>query len=131
MFFAINICSMEDEKIKTAIMQPYFFPYIGYWQLISSVDNFIIYDDVNYIKKGWINRNNILIDGRPHQITLPLKKASQNKKINEIELLNDKIKKDKILPTIEKSYSKAPHFAEILPLLKSIFFFQATIWRDF
>ncbi len=51
--------------MKLAIMQPYFFPYIGYWQLIHAVDRFVIYDDVNYIKGGWINRNRILINGEP------------------------------------------------------------------
>ena len=72
--------------MKIAIMQPYFFPYLGYWQLISAVDRFIVFDDVNYIKKGWINRNRILLNGKDHLFTLPLKGASQNKLINEIEV---------------------------------------------
>ena len=55
-------------------MQPYFFPYIGYFKLINAVDKFIIYDDVNYIKRGWINRNNILINGKSNLINLPIKK---------------------------------------------------------
>ena len=55
-----------------AIMQPYFFPYIGYWQLIHAVDRFVIYDDVNYINKGWINRNRLLINGVPTYMTVPL-----------------------------------------------------------
>ena len=55
-----------------AIMQPYFFPYIGYWQLIHAVDRFVIYDDVNYIKGGWINRNRILINGEPAHYNDPI-----------------------------------------------------------
>ncbi|MDB0011798.1 WbqC family protein, partial [Crocinitomicaceae bacterium] len=65
--------------MKVAIMQPYLFPYIGYFQLINSVDKFVIYDDVNYIKKGWINRNNILINGRSFLFSIPLVNVSQNK----------------------------------------------------
>ena len=69
-----------------AIMQPYIFPYIGYWQLINAVDVFVIFDDVSYIKKGYINRNSILLNGQGQRITLELIGASQNKLINEIEI---------------------------------------------
>ena len=81
-----------------AIMQPYLFPYIGYWQLINAVDTFVIYDDVNYINKGYINRNSILVDGKAQQFTLELINASQNKLINEIEVGNNS---KKLLKTIE------------------------------
>lgn len=106
--------------MKLAIMQPYFFPYIGYFQLVHSVDKFIIYDDVNFIKKGWINRNNILLNGEKHTFTLPLKKVSQNKKINEIELSDDTKSKNKILQTIEHGYKKAPNYLLVLPLIEEI-----------
>ena len=69
---------------KLAIMQPYFLPYIGYWQLINTVDEFIIYDDVNYISRGYVNRNYINTKTGKQRITLKLKKASINKHINEI-----------------------------------------------
>ena len=72
--------------MKIAIMQPYFLPYIGYFQLINAVDKFVIYDDVNFIKKGWINRNNILVNGQPHLFSIALKDVSQNKLINEINI---------------------------------------------
>mgnify|MGYP000137711117 CR=1 FL=1 len=62
--------------MRLAIMQPYLFPYIGYFQLIQSVDAFVIYDDVNYIKSGWINRNHILANGDQQVITLPLNSSS-------------------------------------------------------
>jgi hypothetical protein len=62
--------------MKLAIMQPYFMPYIGYFQLINSVDKFVIYDNIQYTKKGWINRNRILVNGNDQLITLPIKKDS-------------------------------------------------------
>lgn len=96
--------------MKLAIMQPYFFPYIGYFQLINAVDKFVIYDDVNFINRGWINRNNFLINGKPSLITIPLINASQNKLINEISILNDQKLKEKILKTIEMNYKKSPFF---------------------
>ncbi len=98
-------------------MQPYFFPYLGYWQLIQAVDTFVIYDDVNFIKRGYINRNYILIGKRPGRITLELNGASQNRLINEITVGGNG---QKILKTIELNYKKAPHFPEIFPLLQTI-----------
>jgi len=100
--------------VKIAIMQPYCFPYIGYFQLIGSVDKFIFYDDVNFIKKGWINRNRILTNGEPAYFTIPVKGASQNKLINQIEFLDaaSKLKK-----TIEQVYKKAPHFSAVADLV--------------
>ncbi len=92
---------------SVAIMQPYFFPYIGYFQLINAVDTFVIYDDVNYINKGYINRNSILLNGSPHKLTLALCGASQNKLINEIFIGNNT---QKLLKTIQMAYSKAPQF---------------------
>ena len=74
--------------MRIAIMQPYFMPYIGYFQLINAVDKFIIYDDVNFIKKGWINRNNILANKSKMMFTIPLKKASQNELIKNINIMD-------------------------------------------
>lgn len=98
-------------------MQPYFFPYIGYWQLINAVDTFVMYDDVNFIKKGYINRNSILIDNDAHIITLSLMGASQNKLINKIDVGNNK---EKILKTIEFAYRKSPQFKNVYPLIVKI-----------
>lgn len=102
------------------IMQPYLFPYIGYFQLIKAVDKFVIYDDVNYINRGWINRNRILVGGEAFQFTVPLKDASQNKMIHEIEIIKDDSWKKKLLKTIQQSYQKAPHFQEVYTLLQAI-----------
>ncbi|WP_031526903.1 WbqC family protein [Dyadobacter crusticola] len=103
-----------------AIMQPYIFPYIGYFQLINAVDKFIIYDDVNFINKGWINRNNILVSGKAHLFTIPLKDASQNKLINEVELLKTEPWQKKLLKTIQQSYQKAPHYRKVFDLIEEI-----------
>lgn len=100
------------------VMQPYFFPYIGYYQLINAVDTFVIYDDVNYIKGGWINRNRILIHGSPHYITLELIASSSFKKINEIRTGANR---EKILRTIHTCYRQAPNFNEAYALLERIF----------
>lgn len=98
-------------------MQPYFFPYIGYWQLIKAADLFVIYDDVNYINRGYINRNTILTNRKKQLFTLELIGASQNRLINEIEIGNNQ---HKLLKTITMSYKKAPCFSEIFPIIESI-----------
>jgi len=98
-------------------MQPYLFPYIGYWQLINSVDTFVIFDDVNYIKKGYINRNSILMNNQAHLITFELIGASQNKLINEIEIGNNR---KKILKSIERTYAKAPYFENTFNIISEI-----------
>lgn len=72
--------------MKVGIMQPYFMPYIGYWQLINVVDKFVLLDDVNYIMRGYINRNSILLNGKPYRFTLPVENASQNKLIMDTKL---------------------------------------------
>jgi hypothetical protein len=105
-----------DKKI--AIMQPYMFPYIGYFQLINSVDQFIIYDNIQYTKKGWINRNRILVNGKDQLITLPIKKDSDYLNVVERELSESWEKdKNKILNIIKSSYSKAPYFQETFELI--------------
>jgi hypothetical protein len=98
-------------------MQPYFFPYIGYWQLINVADTFVIFDDVNFIKKGYINRNSILVGGKSQKITLELIGASQNKLIKEIEVGSNS---QKVLKTIEMSYKKAPYFSNVFPMIEDI-----------
>ncbi|HEY1053893.1 MAG TPA: WbqC family protein [Emticicia sp.] len=103
------------------IMQPYIFPYVGYFQLINAVDKFIIYDDVAYINKGWINRNNILISGKVSMFTLPLISASQNRLIRDIEVDNLEAWSKKFFKTIEQSYKKAPFYQETLAILTEVF----------
>jgi hypothetical protein len=107
--------------MKLGIMQPYFFPYIGYFQLINAVDKYVIYDDVNYISSGWINRNNLLLNGQKHLFTLTLLGASSNKLINEISVNS---KQYKAIKTIETVYKKAPYFEDVFPLVKQIFEYE-------
>ncbi len=92
------------------MMQPYFYPYLGYWQLMNAVDEYIIYDDVNFIKGGWIHRNRIRINGEAQYFNLSIHKASQNKKINELELNMDEAAKNKLLDKVHGAYAKAPYF---------------------
>ena len=103
-----------------AIMQPYFFPYLGYWQLIKAVDKFVLYDDVNYIKSGWVNRNRILINSKPKYITVPLQQLSSSKMISEMELEPLSNWREKLLKTIFLVYGRAPHFSTVFPVIESL-----------
>lgn len=106
--------------MKLAIMQPYFVPYIGYFQLMAAVDRFVLFDDVSFINRGWINRNRVLVGGREHLMTIPLRGASQNQLINQIALSDDACWRGKLLKTIQQSYRKAPFYAETVPLVEDI-----------
>ena len=114
--------------IKAAVMQPYFFPYLGYWHLLDAVDTFVMFDDVNYIKKGYINRNSILVNDAPKLITLSLVAASQNKKIKELSLASNA---GEILKTIELVYLKSLNFELVFPELLKIFKNPAPLLIDF
>ena len=109
-----------DSRIKLGIMQPYFFPYIGFFQLLNAVDKYVVFDDVNFINKGWINRNYILSNGAKIPINLLLSKASQNKHINELTVIHDAHHKKKLLRSIEMNYGKAPYFNDAYPVIKGI-----------
>lgn len=114
---------MSYEK-SLAIMQPYFFPYIGYFQLINAVDEFVFYDDVNFIKQGWINRNKILINDTEIFFTVPLRKASSFSLIKDTEIhpiLFGKWKK-KFLKSIEQAYKKAPYYEAVFPIVEDILY---------
>lgn len=110
--------------MKLAIMQPYFFPYIGYWQLLNAVDRFVIYDDVNFIKGGWINRNRILINGKASYITVPLHHASPNKLICDISMQSSPAWRKKIIKSIKNSYRKSPFFIEVFPVLEELISYE-------
>lgn len=101
-----------------AIMQPYLFPYIGYFQLLNSVDLFVLYDDVQYMKGGWINRNRILDKNRPSYLTFPVKKASTYLNINQryFSVLTES-EKNKVLRRIKATYRDAPCFDGTLGIL--------------
>jgi hypothetical protein len=100
-------------------MQPYFLPYIGYWQLLAAVDQFIVYDNIQYTKKGWINRNRFLQNGKDVLFTVPLKQDSDFLDIVK-RYVADSFDPNKLLNQFEASYRKAPFFGDVFPLVRSI-----------
>lgn len=118
--------------MKLAIMQPYFFPYIGYFQLINSVDKFVIYDNIEYTKKGWINRNKIFSANGGTLITLPLKKDSDFLNVNQRVLADSWItERKKLLNIFRSSYSKSKYFDEVFCLLEECILFENSNLFDF
>ena len=107
--------------MKLAVMQPYFFPYLGYFSLIDSVDKFIIFDDVNFIKRGWINRNQFLGANGVFTYSIPLKKASQNKAINEHQISDIEDLTNHFFKALAHSYKKAPQYRQVMSFLESAF----------
>ena len=105
--------------MKLAIMQPYFFPYIGYFQLIASVDKFIIYDNIKFTKKGWINRNRILVNSKEAIISLPIKNGSDSLDVCERELAIS-FDRTKLTNQLQEAYRLAPYFMPTISLLKEI-----------
>ena len=107
--------------MKLAIMQPYIFPYIGYFQLINAADKFVVYDNIQFTKKGWINRNRILVNGKDEYFTIPLKKDSDFLNVDQRKLSDTfKTERIKLLRRITESYRKAPEFNSVYTLLESV-----------
>jgi hypothetical protein len=109
--------------MKTGIMQPYLFPYIGYFQLINEVELFIFYDDVSFIKQGWINRNKISLNNKANFFTIPLTNGSSNVLIKDVQIspLFPNRQRKKLLKSIEQSYSRSPYFEEVFPVVQRVF----------
>ena len=97
--------------------QPYLFPYIGYWQLMNLSDVYVISDSMQYIKKGYINRNSILVEGKPHLFTLEVMGVHGESLINEVKVGNNR---KKLVKSFFHAYKKAPHFEEVYPLIEEI-----------
>jgi hypothetical protein len=110
---------MQAER-SLAVMQPYFLPYVGYFQLMAKVDTFVLYDDVNFINRGWINRNRININGAAHMVTVPLMQASQNRLICEIDISSDAAWRNRMLKSVQQAYARSSQFARVFPLIESI-----------
>ncbi len=104
-----------------AIMQPYFFPYIGYLQLMDCADTFILYDDVKYIKQGWVNRNRILRGDAPVYLTLPVVRGTHKERICEKRLLNPQESLKDAFAKITRHYRAAPQFDKALEFLEPLF----------
>ena len=105
--------------MKVAIMQPYFFPYIGYYQLIAAVDLFIVYDNIEYTKKGWINRNRFLQNGKDYIFSVPLKKDSDQLDIRK-RVVAKEFNREKLLRQITGAYQRAPYFEQTYQLIEQI-----------
>lgn len=119
--------------MKVAIMQPYLFPYLGYFQLINAVDVFVILDDVQYIKGGWINRNKILFNNEGVLFTISVKKDSYKKLINQRSYKFDNFSKEKedFFKRIEIIYKKSPYFSEIMDKIYEIFNYSSSNVAEF
>ncbi len=105
--------------MRLAIMQPYFFPYIGYFQLIAAVDQFVVYDNIKYTKKGWVNRNRILQNGKDVTFSLPLKGDSDALNVCQRELAAD-FNREKLLNQLRGAYRCAPYFEQTWSLLEEV-----------
>ena len=113
--------TQADRTLTLGVMQPYLFPYMGYFQLIAAVDRFVVYDDVNYIKQGWVNRNRILVNGAPHLFTLPLSGAGSFTTMNTIALDPQRYGawREKFLRTVAQAYVRAPFLRPVQELLRT------------
>ena len=116
--------------MKLVIMQPYLFPYVGYFQLLAAADRFVVYDDVQFIKGGWINRNRLLVNGQPWLFTVPLDQPSPNRLISDIELSTAAAWQPKLLQTIAQNYRRAPCFEVVYGLIQEIFSAEAHTIAD-
>lgn len=105
--------------MRVAIMQPYLFPYIGYWQLIHSVDKFIIYDNIKYTKKGWVNRNRFLQNGKGIVFSVPLKKDSDYLDVRERVISSD-FNKIKLLNQLKGAYKSAPYYEQTMEFIEQV-----------
>lgn len=103
-----------------SIMQPYFFPYIGYFQLMAACDTFVVFDDVQYIRRGWVNRNRILVNGEPHWITMPVENADYYLPINQRNYLLDDRLALRLRRRIAGAYASAPQFDSVMPIIDEI-----------
>jgi hypothetical protein len=117
-------------KMRLAIMQPYFLPYIGYWQLIAAVDVFVVYDNIKYTKKGWINRNRFLVNGKEALFSLPLRKDSDFLDVNQ-RYLADSFDREDLIRRFREAYRKAPEFHAFMPFLENLIRFASNNLFDY
>jgi WbqC-like protein family len=103
--------------MRVAIMQPYLFPYLGYYQLAAAVDRWVFYDDAMFIKQGYINRNSLLVNGAAYRFSVPVRDQSSFRAINEHHAIPPF---DRVLKTIAQAYAKAPGFPRAFPVVASV-----------
>lgn len=105
-------------------MQPYYFPYLGYFQLISASDTFVLYDDVQYSKGGWANRNRILSGGKASWLTLPVGAAPLGSSYRQKTYQLGEDQRKSHLQRIHSAYRKAPMFTRVFPEIEAIMAFE-------
>jgi len=112
----------QNGLAKLALMQPYFFPYVGYFQLIHHVDTFVFFDDAPYIRGGWINRNRILVEGEPRFFTVPVRQPSSSIAVNKTMVNEEHLPrwKKKFLRTLRESYSGSPNLKIVTELVERV-----------
>lgn len=111
-------------RMTIGIMQPYFFPYLGYFQLIKAVDEFVVYDNIEYTKKGWFNRNRYLCNGEDKYFTIPIAKDSDFLNINCRKVAAN-FDKNRIKNQIKMAYKKAPYFENTFQLFSDCIDFES------
>ena len=111
---------LHEPGKKLGIMQPYFFPYPGYFQLLHAIDTLVFYDDVNFIKNGWINRNRLLLDGGPAYFTVPLANASSFERIHQVRVSTDTGWRRKLLEKMRHAYARAPQYAAVIRMVEGV-----------
>lgn len=110
--------------MKLGIMQPYFFPYIGYFQLIHAVDQFFLYDNLDYSREGWVARNRILVvHGQPAYLSVPIKERKTNQTIRQVKLVDTDHWRYKFLRSVHANYSQTPYYREVISLVEAVFFY--------
>lgn len=121
---------MTPDKMNIGIMQPYFLPYIGYFQLIAHVDKFVVYDTIKFTKKGWLNRNRMLRNGEPVTFSIPVTKASDYLNVHE-RVVSESFEPGKLINQIKGNYAKAPMCTEVLPLIEEVVGYKSKNLFDF
>lgn len=120
------------DRSRIAIMQPYFLPYIGYWQLMGCVDTFVVYDDIQFTKKGWIHRNRYLNNGSDQMFTLPIKKDSDYLDVVERSLSDSwGAEKNKLKRKVEGAYKKSPRYGEGMLIFEECLEYKSSNLFDF
>nr|WP_215144880.1 WbqC family protein [Exiguobacterium qingdaonense] len=101
-------------------MQPYYFPYLGYFQLMNAVDTFVILDDVQFVKRGWIHRNRILLEGDVKHIHMKIDHMTQHRQICEHNRLIDPTHDRYQLRLLTHAYKNAPYYEDVMPMIERI-----------
>jgi WbqC-like protein family len=121
---AIDTSGPGATRSRAAIMQPYFLPYIGYYQLIAAADMFVIYDNIKYTKKGWINRNRFLLNGADAIFSIPLRHDSDALAVVERHIADD-FEPVKLVRRLRAAYEHAPFFSANFPVIEEIIHFSS------